>query len=431
MFVMGHGGNTVTRMPEAAKGLEKLDLLVVADPHPTTWAVLGGAQERHLPAADLHQLETRRLAHGVEPLDAVGRADRQADLRIEGRLRGHVPARQEARLRRPDVQEHQGREQRCRWPRTSCARSTAAAGRPAIAASRRSASRCTWRTRRTSTWSRCGPSDGPAKGDYYGLPWPCWGTPEFKHPGTPLLYNTNLHVKDGGGTFRARFGVEREEKLPDGTHAQGQPARRRLLLARTRRSRTAIRSSPTACSRSSAGTRISTEAELAVDRARSAATTPTRVSWAIDLSGGIQRVAHRARLHPLRQRQGARQCVRNLPDPIPVHREPIYTPRPDLVAKYPTLPDARAVPRAEYRLRRAEGGGRQGHRQAVPAHPHLRPAGRIRRRRRGDALQQVARRTAAGHVHRDQSRRMPPSAASRTAAGSGCTGAETQLEGAR
>ena len=31
----------------------------------------------------------------------------------------------------------------------------------------------------------------------------------------------------------------------------------------------------------------------------------------------------------------------NLPDPIPVHREPIYSPRPDLVAEYPTLPDAR------------------------------------------------------------------------------------------
>src|SRR5882724_5108583 len=28
MFIMGHGGNTVTRMPEAAKGIEKLDLLV-------------------------------------------------------------------------------------------------------------------------------------------------------------------------------------------------------------------------------------------------------------------------------------------------------------------------------------------------------------------------------------------------------------------
>ena len=35
---------------------------------------------------------------------------------------------------------------------------------------------------------------GPCQGDYYGLPWPCWGKPEIKHPGPPLLYNTNLHV---------------------------------------------------------------------------------------------------------------------------------------------------------------------------------------------------------------------------------------------
>ena len=63
---------------------------------------------------------------------------------------------------------------------------------------------------------------GPNKGDYYGLPWPCWGTPEFKHPGTPLLYNTNLSVKEGGGTFRARFGVERDgvSLLSDGSYSQ-------------------------------------------------------------------------------------------------------------------------------------------------------------------------------------------------------------------
>jgi formate dehydrogenase major subunit len=62
------------------------------------------------------------------------------------------------------------------------------------------------------------PKDDPeVGGDYYGLPWPCWGTPELKHPGTPVLYNTNLHVMEGGGTFRARFGVERDVKLPDGT----------------------------------------------------------------------------------------------------------------------------------------------------------------------------------------------------------------------
>src|SRR4051794_15333351 len=38
MFVMGHGGNTVTRMPNAQKGIEALDLLVGADPHPSTQA---------------------------------------------------------------------------------------------------------------------------------------------------------------------------------------------------------------------------------------------------------------------------------------------------------------------------------------------------------------------------------------------------------
>ena len=45
----------------------------------------------------------------------------------------------------------------------------------------------------------------------------------------------------------------------------------------------------------------------------------------------------------------------NLPDPVPVHREPIYTPRRDLVAKYPTLPDARQYRMPNIGIRRAEG----------------------------------------------------------------------------
>ena len=77
------------------------------------------------------------------------------------------------------------------------------------------------------------PKDDPeVGGDYYGLPWPCWGKPELKHPGTPILYNTNLHVMEGGGTFRARFGVERDVKLPDGTDAQGQSVGRGVLFGR-------------------------------------------------------------------------------------------------------------------------------------------------------------------------------------------------------
>ena len=112
MFVMGHGGNTVTRIPEARAGVDKLDLLVVADPVPTTWAIMGNRKENTYLLPGRHQLRGGRLAHGLQPLDPVGRADRQADLRGQGRQRGHVPAGGEARLRRQDVQEHQGREQR-------------------------------------------------------------------------------------------------------------------------------------------------------------------------------------------------------------------------------------------------------------------------------------------------------------------------------
>ncbi len=49
---------------------------------------------------------------------------------------------------------------------------------------------------------------GPADGDYYGLPWPCWGTPTMKHPGTPLLYDPSKSVAEGkpkGKTGRPIF----------------------------------------------------------------------------------------------------------------------------------------------------------------------------------------------------------------------------------
>jgi formate dehydrogenase major subunit len=64
------------------------------------------------------------------------------------------------------------------------------------------------------------------------------------------------------------------------------------------------------------------------------------VSWATDLSGGIQRVClDHGVMHYGNAK--ARALAWNLPDPVPTHREPIYSPRPELVAKYPTLPDAR------------------------------------------------------------------------------------------
>jgi formate dehydrogenase major subunit len=62
------------------------------------------------------------------------------------------------------------------------------------------------------------------------------------------------------------------------------------------------------------------------------------VSWATDLSGGIIRVCLEHGVVPYGNAK-ARAVAWNLPDPVPVHREPIYTARPELVAKYPTRPD--------------------------------------------------------------------------------------------
>ena len=170
---------------------------------------------------------------------------------------------------------------------------------------------------------------GPAAGDYYGLPWPCWGKPEVKHPGTPLLYNTNLSVMNGGGTFRARFGVERNgvNLLAEGSYSldselkDGYPEFTYGVLKKL-------------------GWDVDLTADELATIQRIGGATPETVSWSIDLSGGVQRVVLKHGCVPYGNAK-ARMNAFGLPDPIPVHREPIYTPRVDLVSKYPTLPDAK------------------------------------------------------------------------------------------
>jgi formate dehydrogenase major subunit len=174
------------------------------------------------------------------------------------------------------------------------------------------------------------PKDDPeVGGDYYGLPWPCWGAPEIRHPGTHTLYNANLHVKDGGSTFRARFGVERNgvTLLAEGSYSKdseikdGYPEFTMGVLKKLGWDKD-LKPEELAVIQKVGGNNIDT------------------VSWATDLSGGIQRVClDHGVIHYGNGK--ARANAWNLPDPIPVHREPIYTPRADLVAKYPTLPDAR------------------------------------------------------------------------------------------
>lgn len=160
-------------------------------------------------------------------------------------------------------------------------------------------------------------------GEYFGLPWPCYGTAEIKHPGTHVLYNTSLPMMEGGGCFRANFGVERDgESLlaGDGSHPKdgeittGYPEFDHVLLKKL------------------GWWDELTDAEKQEAEGR---------NWKTDLSGGIQRVAMKHGCHFWGNAK-ARAVVWNFPDPVPLHREPIYSPRPDLVDDYPTHDDKKA-----------------------------------------------------------------------------------------
>jgi formate dehydrogenase major subunit len=161
-------------------------------------------------------------------------------------------------------------------------------------------------------------------GDYFGLPWPCYGTPELKHPGSPNLYDTSKHVMEGGGNFRANFGVERDGVsllAEDGSHSlgaditTGYPEFDHVLMKK-----------------------LGWWAELTEAEQKAA----EGKNWKTDLSGGIIRVAMKNHgCHPFGNAK-ARAVVWNFPDPVPIHREPIYSPRPDLVAKYPSHDDRKA-----------------------------------------------------------------------------------------
>jgi formate dehydrogenase major subunit len=166
-------------------------------------------------------------------------------------------------------------------------------------------------------------------------------------------------VKEGGGTFRARFGVERivtRKVTEDGREIQKEE-HDNLLAEGSYSAGSEIKDGypefTLGVLRKLGWDKDLRQQEMEIiQRVNSA--NPDAVSWALDLSGGIQRVAIEHGCSPYGNAK-ARMIAWNLPDPIPVHREPIYTPRPDLVADYPTLPNARQfrVPNIGFSVQKA------------------------------------------------------------------------------
>jgi formate dehydrogenase major subunit len=337
MIIFGHGGNTVPRMQDAQRGMNALDLLVVADPHPTTFAALHERADNTylLPISTQFECDGSRTASnrsvqwGQKIVDPIFESDN--DYAVIYRLAQKLGFAEEMFKNYEMVEGKFSQEPTAESILREINRGGWSTGYTGQSPERLKAHMAN-QDKFDLVTLRAKADVPDVGGDFYGLPWPCWGTAAIRHPGTHILYSTDVAVKDGGGAFRPRFGLEREGvtllaegSWPVGSDIQdGYPEFTMAVLEAL-----------------GWDAELTTEERAVIDRIGNNDEEAIRaISWSTDLSGGIQRIAISHGCVPFGNGK-ARAVAWNLPDPIPVHREPIYTPRPDLVADYPTREDGR------------------------------------------------------------------------------------------
>jgi len=343
LFFWGHAPNSQTRGLEMKQAMDKLDLLVVVDPFPSATAAMAampGAKEDLNPKRAVYLLPTTTQFETSGSCTASNRSiqwrekvidplwESRTDHMIMFQLAEKLGFAKELVKNYKMVQGKGGMEPETESILTEINSCVWTIGYTGQSPERLKAHMRNMHVFDVKTLRAKGGVDKASgyklDGDYFGLPWPCWGTPGMKHPGSPNLYDTSKHVMDGGGNFRANFGVERDGQsllAGDGSHSlgaeltTGYPEFDHLLLKK-----------------------LGWWGDLSEAEQKAA----EGKNWKTDPSGGIIRVAMQVHgCHPFGNAK-ARAVVWNFPDPIPQHREPLYSTRPELVAKYPTHDDKKA-----------------------------------------------------------------------------------------
>jgi len=326
MVFWGHASNSQTRLPELKTAMEKLDLMVIIDPVPTFASVIPDRTDGIyvLPAST--QFETygsvtasnRSLQWRDKVFDPLyeSKVDHEVMYLFAKKLGFDKEMFKNIKVtnNEPLIEDITREFNRGMWT----------IGYTGQSPERLRAHMVNQVTFDKTTLMARG---GPVNGEYYGLPWPCWGTPEMKHPGTPILYDPSKPVAKGGLNFRARFGVEYkgENLLAEGSYPVGNELKGghpEFTMAMLKK--------------------LGWDKDLTADeRAVIEKIAGDKTNWKTDLSGGIQRVAIKHGCAPFGNAK-ARVMVWTFPDPIPLHREPLYTARRDLLPKYETYADKQA-----------------------------------------------------------------------------------------
>ncbi|NVK31015.1 MAG: formate dehydrogenase subunit alpha [Gammaproteobacteria bacterium] len=321
MFMWGHAPNSQTRGPEMKKAFETLDLLVVVDPYPTVSAVMHDRKDGVYLLPATTQFETygsvtasnRSLQwrdRVIEPLfesrpDHVIMYQLASRLGFAGEMFKNIAVNDEE----PLIEDITREFNRGMWT----------IGYTGQSPERLKKHQQNWGT---FDYTSLKAEGGACDGDFYGMPWPCWGTADMNHPGSPNLYDTSVPVAEGGLPFRARFGVERdgvnllaEDSFTVGSEiTDGYPEFTADMLKQ-----------------------LGWWDDLTAEEKQAA----EGKNWKTDVSGGIQRVAIKHGCAPYGNAK-ARAVVWTFPDPVPVHREPLYTTRRELVEQYPTYEDRKS-----------------------------------------------------------------------------------------
>ncbi|MDZ7852924.1 MAG: molybdopterin-dependent oxidoreductase [Halomonas sp.] len=318
MFYWGHAVNSQTRGPEMQQAMKQLEMMVIVDPYPTVAGVMHDRQDGVFLLPACTQFETTGSVTATNR--SIQWRDKVIEPLFEAKPDHEIMYLLAKKLGFGDelVKNYQmnGDEPLIEDITREFNAGMWTVGYTGQSPERLKAHQQNWHT---FSFSDLRAQGGPADGDYYGLPWPCWGTAEMGHPGTPILYDTSKKVSEGGLTFRARFGIERdgENILADGSFSKdsdledGYPEFTDTML------------------KDLGWWDDLTDEEKAEAEGK---------NWKTDLSGGIQRVAIAHECSPFGNAK-ARCNVWTFPDPIPKHREPLYTSRRDLVADYPTWDD--------------------------------------------------------------------------------------------
>jgi len=338
MVFWGHAPNSQTRGLDMKKAFEKLDLLVVIDPYPTVSAVMHDRTDGVylLPAST--QFETygsvtasnRSLQWRDKVVDPLFESlpDHTIMYKFAKKLGFADEMFKNIKVENdePSVEDTTLEFNKGMW-------TIGYTGQSPDRLRSHMANQHTFD--KTTLQANGGPNDG----EYYGLPWPCWGTASMGHPGTPNLYDPSKPVAEGGLNFRARFGVKAPDKwgganmlAEGGNEGVSYPVGNEIKDGHPEFSMAML-------------TKLGWDGDLTADeRTAIDAVAGEKTNWKTDLSGGIQRVAIKHGCAPFGNAK-ARCVVWTFPDPVPTHREPLYTPRRDLLPKYATYSD-----RQMYRL---------------------------------------------------------------------------------